>query len=186
MNELVKDAKVQFDSFEVLKILGSGAFGKVFLVRKKDNNRVYAMKALKKRNLIIKKQLKYAVTEANVLKQCQHPFILGLHYAFQTPNFLYLVLDYCTGGDLSYHLIQSVKFSESDTRFYIAELVLAIEYLHFQNVVYRDLKPENILLDASGHIKLADFGLSKEGVGDTDKTKSFCGSPAYLSPEMLS
>lgn len=96
------------------------------------------------------------------------------------------MLDYCPGGDLSYHLTQNTKFSEKDTRFYIAELVLAIEYLHLQNVVYRDLKPENILLDKDGHIKLADFGLSKEGVGDTDKTKSFCGSPAYLSPEMLS
>jgi serum/glucocorticoid-regulated kinase 2 len=130
IKSLVEDCKVNFESFEVIKVLGSGAFGKVFLVRKKDDNRKFAMKALKKRNLIIKKQLKYAVTEANVLKSCNHPFILGLHYAFQTPNYLYLVLDFCPGGDLSYHLAQRTKFSEDEARFFIAELISAIDYLH--------------------------------------------------------
>ena len=116
---------------------------------------------------------------------CNHPFVLSLNYAFQTPNYLYLVLDYCKGGDLSYHLAERFRFDEKSSRFYIAELLLAIEHIHSKNVVYRDLKPENILLDQDGHIKLADFGLSKDGIKDSDKTKSFCGSPAYLSPEML-
>jgi len=96
-----------------------------------------------------------------------------------------MVLDYCPGGDLSLHLAKRGFFLEDEARFYLAELILAMEHLHSLNVIYRDLKPENILTTADGHIKLADFGLCKEGVRDTDIAKSFCGSPAYLSPEML-
>eukprot|EP00330_Aristerostoma_sp_ATCC50986_P005652 CAMPEP_0114590698 /NCGR_PEP_ID=MMETSP0125-20121206/12910_1 /TAXON_ID=485358 ORGANISM="Aristerostoma sp., Strain ATCC 50986" /NCGR_SAMPLE_ID=MMETSP0125 /ASSEMBLY_ACC=CAM_ASM_000245 /LENGTH=222 /DNA_ID=CAMNT_0001788373 /DNA_START=402 /DNA_END=1071 /DNA_ORIENTATION=+ len=96
-----------------------------------------------------------------------------------------MVIDLCTGGDLSLHLARKIAFTEDEARFYVAELVLAIEHLHSFDVLYRDLKPENILLDTEGHIRLADFGLSKENVGDGDTARSFCGSPAYLSPEML-
>jgi len=95
------------------------------------------------------------------------------------------VLDYCSGGDISSHLAYKRRFKEEETVFYIAELVLAIQYIHEKDVVYRDLKPENILIAGDGHIKLADFGLSKDNVTDQSKTKSFCGTPAYLSPEML-
>lgn len=96
------------------------------------------------------------------------------------------MIDYCSGNDLSYHLAKQVIFEEEVAKFYIAELVLAIEHIHSLNVVYRDLKPENILIAKDGHIKLADFGLAKDNIRDQDTTKSFCGSPAYLSPEMLS
>jgi serine/threonine protein kinase len=98
------DNKTTFSSFEIIKTLGSGAFGKVFLARHIATNKMYALKALKKKTLILKKQLKYAISEANVLKKANHPFIINLHYAFQTPNFLYLALDYCPGKDLSHHL----------------------------------------------------------------------------------
>ena len=94
-------------------------------------------------------------------------------------------MDYCPGSDLSLHLAQKITFDEEQTRFYIAELILAVEHLHTMNVIYRDLKPENILLGEDGHIRLADFGLAKEGIFDDATTNSFCGSPAYLSPEML-
>jgi len=181
----VKDGQVNFNSFEVLSILGSGAFGRVFKVVKKGTNKIYAMKALKKHNLIVKNQLRYAVTEANVLKQASHPFVLQLHYSFQTPQHLYLVLDLCPGGDLSLHLANKGTFTEDEVKFYMAELVLAIEHIHSLDVIYRDLKPENILLDEEGHIKLADFGLAKENIGKDDVARSFCGSPAYLSPEMV-
>ena len=157
----------------------------MFLVTYIPTGKQYALKALKKKNLIMQKQLKYAIIEANILKQANHPFIINLHFAFQTPHYLYLALDYCSGKDLSFHLAREVAFSESESRFYIAELLLAIEHLHNKKIIYRDLKPENILLDGEGHIKLADFGLSKQTT-ENDKTKSFCGSPAYLSPEMLS
>lgn len=124
------------------------------------------MKALKKRNLIIKRQLRFAITEANVLKNCNSPFILGLYFAFQTPGYLYLVLDYCSGGDLASLVAQKTTLNDEVAKFYIAQLILAIEYIHSFDIIYRDLKPENILLDSTGNIKLADFGLSKENVND--------------------
>jgi len=108
-----------------------------------------------------------------------------MHYSFQTPKYLYMILDLCPGGDLSYHLTKCEIFSEKDAKFFIAEIILAIEYLHSLDIIYRDLKPENILIDSDGHSKLADFGLAKEGIKNSN-AKSFCGSPAYLSPEMLS
>ncbi len=104
---------------------------------------------------------------------------------FQTPNYLYLVLDYCPGGDLAMMVAQRTTLDEETSRYYIAELVLAIQHIHKFDIIYRDLKPENILIAEDGHIRLADFGLSKENVGDADATKTFCGSPAYLSPEVL-
>jgi len=149
------------------------------------NNSIYAMKVLKKAFLYKNKHLKYAITECNVLKQANHPFVIKMHYSFQTPDNLYMILDYCPGCDLAYHLNKKQIFDEDEARFFIGEIILAIEYIHKLNVVYRDLKPENILIDAEGHCRLADFGLAKENIGERDFAKSFCGSPAYLPPEML-
>ena len=175
---------ITYESFEILDCLGAGTFGKVFRVRCKFDGEIYAMKVINKKYLIRNQQLRYAVTECNVLKQAQSPFILTLHYAFQTPENLYMIIDYCPGGDLNYHIIQNL-FEEDEAKFFIAELILGIEHLHSLDIIYRDLKPENILIAKDGHIKLADFGLAKEKVADFQTTKSFCGSPAYLSPEML-
>ena len=122
----VASSKVNFASFNIIKTLGSGAFGKVFLAKLISNGKLYALKALKKKNLILQKQLKYAIIEANILKQANHPFIINLHFAFQTPHYLYLALDYCPGKDLSFHLAREVTFPEDEAKFYIAELVLAI------------------------------------------------------------
>ena len=144
------------------------------------------MKVLNKNFLVKNNHLKYAVSEANILKRASHPFVLKMHYSFQTPSNLYMILDLCTGGDLAYHLSQTEIFEEEESRFFIAEILLAIEYIHSLDVIYRDLKPENILICDDGHIKLADFGLAKEGMTKPNsKAKSFCGSPAYLPPEML-
>ena len=176
---------ITYESFEIIECLGAGTFGKVFKVRCKFDGEIYAMKVINKRYLIRNQQLRYAVTECNVLKQAQSPFILTLHYAFQTPDNLYMIIDYCPGGDLNYHIIQNL-FEEDEAKFFIAELILGIEHLHSLDIIYRDLKPENILIAKDGHIKLADFGLAKEKVTDFEIAKSFCGSPAYLAPEMLS
>lgn len=138
--------KVKFESFTILRVLGSGSFGKVFLIQKKDDNRIFAMKVLKKKDLIFKKHLRYALTETNILKKCKHPFILRIHYSFQTPKHFYLVIDYCPRGDISKELTKLNFFKEEIAKFYIAELILAVEYLHNHNVIYRDLKPENILI----------------------------------------
>ena len=176
---------INYNSFEILELIGGGSFGKVFKVKLKGTDKIFAMKVLNKSYLIKKKLLRYAITECNVLKQSNCPFIIKLHYSFQTPENLYMILDYCPIGDLSYQ-IQLNLFEEDEAKFYIAELILAIEYLHQHDIIYRDLKPENILIDADGHVKLADFGLAKENVSTNVPNKTFCGSPQYLSPEMIS
>ena len=177
--------KINFNSFEILEKIGDGGFGKVFKVRQKKTNNIYAMKVLSKAFLIKMNQLHYAITECNVLKSSNCPFIIKLHYSFQTPKNLYMILDLCSLGDLKYQ-IKEYLFEEDDAKFYIAEIILAIEYLHKRDIIYRDLKPENILIDEDGHFKLADFGLAKENIINDMPNRTFCGSPPYLSPEMLS
>ena len=177
--------QINYNSFEILELIGEGSFGKVYKVKQKNTNNIYAMKVLNKSYLIKKKLLRYAITECNVLKQSDCPFIIKLHYSFQTPENLYMILDYCPIGDLSYQILLNL-FEEDEAKYYIAELILAIEYLHNKDIIYRDLKPENILIDHDGHFKLADFGLAKENVTNDIPNKTFCGSLQYLSPEMLS
>ena len=186
-NKLIEDATlingITFDSFEILSLLGVGSFGKVCKVRFKQTGQIFAMKILNKNFLIKHKFLKHAISECNILKKSSSPFIITLHYAFQTPENLYMILDYCPGSDLDLH-IQFRVFEEEEAKFYIAELILAIEYLHINNILYRDLKPENILIYSDGHIKLADFGLARENAKE-EINKSFCGTSSYLSPEMI-
>jgi serine/threonine protein kinase len=128
---------------------------------------------------------KYAYTEKNVQSLLKHPFIVRLHCSFQTSTKLFFVLAYCRGGDLGHVLQREKKLSEERARIYLAEILLAIAELHNREIIYRDLKPDNVVLDEEGHALLTDFGLSKEGVKGTDYTQSFCGSVAYLAPEML-
>jgi len=175
-------SKVTFSSFSLLEKVGSGAFGAIFKVALKSTSEIYAMKAISKRFLFKTKQLKYAKAECQILKQMNHPFIVKMHFAFQTPKYVYFILDFCTGGDLSMHISNKQIFKEEEARIYICELILAIEYLHSLNIVYRDLKPDNILIGEDGHIKLSDFGLAKQMLG---QPLSFAGTPQYLSPEML-
>jgi protein-serine/threonine kinase len=177
--------EVSFSSFTILEQLGEGSFGKVYKVIKKNSREVYAMKVLSKKFLSDNNQLKYAISECKIMRTIRHPFILTLHYAFQTPKNLFIVLEYCPNGDLMRHLSERNRFSEATSKFYMAEVIMALEYLHALDVVYRDLKPENILLDRTGHVRLADFGLAKENVNPLNPAMSFCGSPAYLAPELL-
>jgi serine/threonine protein kinase len=173
------------DDFELLQVLGKGSFGKVMLVRKKDTSRMYAMKILSKSTVISRDEVEHTRAEQRVLGRINHPFIVGLKFSFQSPKKLYLVLDMVNGGELFFHLQNEVKFSPERARFYTAELVLALEYLHKLEIVYRDLKPENILIDQYGHICITDFGLCKEDMGAADETKTFCGTAEYLAPEVL-
>ena len=186
--EAIKKNKkgIKFGDYNILNLLGTGSFGRVFKVTLKDDpsNKVYAMKVVNKNLLIRKKQLKYAVGECTVLKKCDCPFIVKLYYSFQTLENLYMVEEYCPGGDLQNHLKINL-FEEEEAKFYISELILAIEHLHNLNIIYRDLKPENILIGEDNHIILADFGLAKEGIEGNALSQSFCGSPAYLPPETL-
>merc|ERR1740116_711123 len=156
------------------------------LVNHRDNpDAVYAMKMLRKENVVKRNQVEHTKAERNVLEAVSHPFIVSLHYAFQTPKKLYFVLEYCAGGELFFHLSRAARFTETRAKFYIVELLLAIQYLHGLNIIYRDLKPENVLLSSFGHVKLTDFGLSKEGIEDNHSAKTMCGTPEYLAPEIL-
>uniref|UniRef100_H0WZM2 non-specific serine/threonine protein kinase n=1 Tax=Otolemur garnettii TaxID=30611 RepID=H0WZM2_OTOGA len=173
--------------FELLKVLGQGSFGKVSLVRKKtgpDAGQLYAMKVLKKASLKVQDRVRTKV-ERDILVEVNHPFIVKLHYAFQTEGKLYLILDFLRGGDVFTRLSKKVLFTEEDVKFYLAELALALDHLHQLGIVYRDLKPENILLDEIGYIKLTDFGLSKESVDQEKKAYSFCGTVEYMAPEVV-
>jgi len=140
---------------------------------------------MKKQDVIKRNQREHTASERHVLETVSHPFIVNLHWAFQTPTKLYMVLEYCAGGELFFHLSRAGRFSEGRCKFYAAELVLAIGYLHSLNIIYRDLKPENILVNANGHAKITDFGLSKEGILDNISAKTTCGTPEYLAPEVL-
>lgn len=187
---------VSLSDFHLLKMIGKGNFGKVLLAQHKQDAKLYAIKAISK-SLIKKKSAKkrnsndlnHIMTERNVLiRNVNHPFLIGLRWSFQTREKLYFVTDYVNGGELFFHLQRERRFSELRARFYAAEIVSALSYLHLEvDVVYRDLKPENILLDVEGHIKLTDFGLAKENFfqENNGRTQTFCGTPEYLAPEVI-
>jgi len=175
------DNKLKITDFDLLKVVGKGAFGKVMLVRKRngaDKGSIFAMKVLKKSMIIAKGQVEHTNSERSILREIDHPFIVCLRYAFQSDEKLYLVTDYYSGGSLFYHLRKARGFSENRTRFYAAELLLALNHLHENHIIYRDLKLENVLMDHDGHIALTDFGLSKEGVDDVFEMQlsTFCGT----------
>ncbi|WWC59510.1 uncharacterized protein I303_102066 [Kwoniella dejecticola CBS 10117] len=174
------------DSFELLKVIGKGSFGKVMQVRKRDTLRIYALKTIRKAHIVSRSEVTHTLAERTVLAQVNCPFIVPLKFSFQSTEKLYLVLAFVNGGELFHHLQREGKFNETRSRFYAAELLLALEHLHGFNVIYRDLKPENILLDYSGNIALCDFGLCKLNMSASDTTNTFCGTPEYLAPELLS
>lgn len=173
------------EEFDLLKVIGKGSFGKVMQVVKKDTNQIYALKTIRKQHIISRMEVTHTLAERTVLAKITNPFIVPLKFSFQSKEKLYLVLSFINGGELFHHLQREGKFSMDRSRFYIAELLSAIESLHELNVIYRDLKPENILLDYQGHIALCDFGLCKLNMNNEDKTNTFCGTPEYLAPELL-
>jgi serum/glucocorticoid-regulated kinase 2 len=182
---IAKSNHLTIDDFDLLKVIGKGSFGKVMQVVKKDTKQIYALKTLRKQHIVSRMEVTHTLAERNVLSRVTNPFIVPLKFSFQSPEKLYLVLSFINGGELFWHLQKEGKFSMDRSRFYIAELLTALESVHELNVIYRDLKPENILLDYQGHIALCDFGLCKLNMKDNDKTNTFCGTPEYLAPELL-
>jgi len=179
------DEKVNLKSFEMLTIIGQGSFGKVVQVRHKTTGDIFAMKVLNKKNIVDRGEVEHTRAEKNILMKINHPFLMKLHYSFQTSDKLYLVMDFINGGELFFHLQNDRRFTNERARFYAAQICLGISHLHASGIIYRDLKPENLLLDSSGNVKITDFGLSKEGLEGNQRTKTFCGTPEYLAPEVL-
>ena len=177
---------ISMNDFQPLKLVGKGSFGKVILVKYFENNKIYAMKILKKEEIIKRKQINHTKTERLILEKLNHPFIAKLKFAFQDEQKLYLVTEFMQGGELYFHLKRNSYFKEKAVKFYTSQILLAIEYLHNNGYIYRDLKPENILIDKDGNVKLTDFGLSKMVLNDKSTTDTICGTPEYLAPEIFS
>eukprot|EP01123_Difflugia_compressa_P012971 TRINITY_DN577_c0_g1_i1.p1 TRINITY_DN577_c0_g1~~TRINITY_DN577_c0_g1_i1.p1 ORF type:complete len:474 (-),score=112.71 TRINITY_DN577_c0_g1_i1:143-1564(-) len=181
-----QDKKMTTEDFKQLKVIGRGGFGRVLLVQKKDSGQVYAMKVLKKAVIAARGEIEHTRTERSVLSKLDHPFLAKLHWSFQSEENLYFIMDFINGGELFHHLAIEKRFTEERAKFYAAEIVSGMEYLHNAGVIYRDLKPENLLLNHQGHIVMTDFGLSKEGLHTDDaRTATFCGTPEYLAPEII-
>lgn len=180
-------SKVSIHDFNVVTTIGKGAFGQVFLVKnKKDPTKIYAMKSIRRRDIVHERQYAIIDRERRIMGQLHCPFIVEMHFVLKTKESLFFVLDYCAGGELLFHLSRMGRFPERMARFYCAELCLALAYLHDRDIVYRDLKPENILLNAQGHVKLVDFGLARSNVPSyTEGAKTYCGTEQYLAPEVL-
>uniref|UniRef100_A0A671PX97 non-specific serine/threonine protein kinase n=1 Tax=Sinocyclocheilus anshuiensis TaxID=1608454 RepID=A0A671PX97_9TELE len=183
----VKEMRLHRDDFEMLKVIGRGAFGEVAVVKMKHTERVYAMKILNKWEMLKRAETACFREERNVLVNGDCQWITTLHYAFQDDNYLYLVMDYYVGGDLLTLLSKfEDRLPEDMAKFYVAEMVLAIHSIHQQRYVHRDIKPDNVLLDMNGHIRLADFGSCLKMMQDgTVRSSVAVGTPDYISPEIL-
>lgn len=168
--------------FEKVKVLGTGAFGVVYLAKHIDTGKYYAMKMLEKEKIVKLKQIQHSYYEKKILCGLNFPFCVYMKYFFKDNVYLYYILPYVPGGEMFSHLRKLGKFEEMTSKFYGAQVILALEYLHACELVYRDLKPENILIDRSGYIKLTDFGFCKLIRG---RTWTLCGTPEYLAPEII-
>ncbi|KAM1095191.1 hypothetical protein ACFX13_010275 [Malus domestica] len=180
----MKIESVGIEDFEVLKVVGQGAFAKVYQVRKKGTSEIYAMKVMRKDKIMEKNHAEYMKAERDILTKIDHPFIIQLRYSFQTKYRLYLVLDFVNGGHLFFQLYHHGLFREELGRIYAAEIVSAVAHLHANGIMHRDLKPENILLDSDGHAMLTDFGLAKQ-LEENTRSNSMCGTVEYMPPEIV-
>ncbi|KAI8895657.1 kinase-like domain-containing protein [Globomyces pollinis-pini] len=164
------------------KTLGTGSFGRVHLVKIKDSGKFYAMKVLKKSEIVKMRQVEHTLNEKRILEKLEHPFLVSMLSAFQDSSNVYFILEYVQGGELFSYLRKCSRFPNHVAKFYAAEVTLAFESLHAMNIIYRDLKPENILINAQGHVKITDYGFAKVV---PDQTWTLCGTPDYLAPEII-
>ena len=178
------DKTLSMDQFRVVSVLGHGFYGKVLLVEKNGTGQLFAIKTIRKKKLRELDQTSTIEAERTLLGSLKHPFIISLKFAFQTDFKFYLGLEYAAGGELLEFLSKMTMITIDTTKLYISEIVLALEYIHKHHIIYRDLKPENVLVDESGHVKLTDFGISKQ-LEDITGTGTFCGTPEYMAPEIV-
>ncbi|KAI4292430.1 protein kinase X [Pancytospora philotis] len=174
---------LSYRDFEFLRIIGSGAFGKVFLARYVNNDKLYAIKRMNKQFLKANRQLDNIYNESQILQEaCFCPFIVKFLHTIETDEYIFIIMEYVRGGELFYYIKKYQCFAEDVARFFAAEIIIALKYLHDKDILYRDLKPENILINADGHIKLADFGFATKV---NENVYTICGTPEYMAPEKL-
>lgn len=181
-NDIESSSNVNKNSFEFISVIGRGGFGKVWKVHNKKYNKTYAMKEMSKVTIIDGKSEISIKSERDLLSKMKHPFIINMHFSFQDQDYLYLVMDYLPGGDLRYHLSKNKKFSEKESKIFIACILLGLEYCHHNKIIHRDIKPENLVLDDKGYVKLTDFGIARLQVPNNAKDTS--GTPGYMAPEV--
>ncbi|XP_013860462.1 serine/threonine-protein kinase N1 [Austrofundulus limnaeus] len=182
-----KKGPLSVQDFKLIAVLGRGHFGKVLLSEHKKTGTMYAIKALKKGDVVTREEVDSLMCEKRifeVINAARHPFLVNLQGCFQTEEHVCFVMVYSPGGDLMKHIHTSI-FTEKQARFYSSCVLLALDFLHQNHIVYRDLKLDNLIMDADGYIRIADFGLCKEGMGHGDRTSTFCGTPEFLAPEVL-
>lgn len=174
--------KIAWEDLERVRTLGTGAFGRVSLVKHKKSYNFYAMKILSKEKIMKMKQLQHTLNEKRILEAIRFPFTVSMEYSHKDNNYVYFVMPFISGGEMFTHLRSMGKFNDNLAKFYASQVILALEYLHFCNLVYRDLKPENILVNKNGYLKITDFGFCKVLEG---RTWTLCGTPEYLAPELI-
>ena len=182
-NEIVKQTIRDISQFSFIKVIGKGSYGKVILAKDKITNQIYALKCVKK-EILHSQKLQNLINEKKILEKIKHPFILNLHFTFQSKDKLYFAFTYYNGGELFFHLSRLKRFPEHYVKFYSAQLYLALKHLHDNNIIFRDNKPENILIDIKGNIKLIDFGLARD-ITKTNLASTLCGTSEYIPPEVI-
>ena len=170
------------DDFEVGVTLGTGSFGRVRFATHRTTGTFWAVKMLKKAEVIRLQQVEHMISEKNILTALDHPFIVRLSGTFQDVKYLYMTLEYVVGGEFFTHLRKAGRFDHVASRFYAGQIILVFEFMHASDYIYRDLKPENLLLDKMGYLKITDFGFAKRVAF---KTYTLCGTPEYIAPEVL-
>ncbi|CAD8191974.1 unnamed protein product [Paramecium octaurelia] len=182
---LVVDCNIQVskNNFQFHYVIGKGGFGKVWKVEIKKSRQLYAMKEMSKAKVIAKRSVNSVMNERNLLAQFKHPFLINMNYCFQDRDNLYLVMDLLTGGDLRYHIGKMRRFKEHQTKFFVACVLLSLEYLHNNNIIHRDLKPENLVLDKYGYVRLTDLGIAR--IWKPENSQDTSGTPGYMAPEVM-
>nr|XP_009684536.1 PREDICTED: serine/threonine-protein kinase 32B [Struthio camelus australis] len=176
--------QVNFDHFQILRAIGKGSFGKVCIVQKRDTKKMYAMKYMNKQKCIERDEVRNVFRELQIMQGLEHPFLVNLWYSFQDEEDMFMVVDLLLGGDLRYHLQQSVHFNEGTVKLYICELALSLDYLQRYHIIHRDIKPDNILLDEHGHVHITDFNIATIVKG-SEKASSMAGTKPYMAPEVF-
>ena len=169
--------------FEFLYIIGRGGFGKVWKVKLKKTNEFFAIKEMSKTKIIDHRSEISIMSERTLLSKLNNPFIVNMYFAFQDFSNLYLVMDLLSGGDLRYQLSKKKRFSEKETKFFISNIILALEYIHSKNIIHRDIKPENLVLELNGYLRVTDFGVAK--INERDNSNETSGTPGYMAPEVI-